>query len=734
MQIAPTKVAEVFGDTSGATEVSIKLNAFTFEALSGDKLYKNLKRAIVRELACNAYDAHVMAGNAHAPFDIHLPTEFEPFFGIRDYGIGLDDEGVRKVYLTYFDSTKRNDNTVIGAWGLGSKSPLGYTDNFTITAFKDGVSRMYAVFKKPDTGIPAVNLLATVPTDQPNGLYIQMPVKKSSDFSAFRNEAADVLSWFPVRPNVNVDLALKQHEYIIRDITAGVHLRKSDGSYNEQKMIAVQGMIAYPISLPDDEAVCEEARDLLKYRLEMHFDLGELQFSMSREELSYSEMTLKAIEKKLLEVRAALEPRLVAEIASKKTDWEKAIMLEAFSNDWGNIMKTAADNFVKDGKSPVHEALFNGKLGAKGGISKTKYDAKGIDVRAFRTDIRHSRSTSIKSVCLRDAGFNSTDSGANLYVGFRPDNSIVFVLNDAPKRYKDRIRLQYGDCDDYSKRKHIIVIGAEKGCELSAVHMAEITMLVKALGNPELVKVSDMPEPPKVVRANGMKKGDVMVMYRNRSGGTSWTTADDVAEDDDKLFVELNGHEIVNDDMFTGYSTSKLKEITDRLRKHKLIGKELVVYGIRKSALSKIADDETWTKLSDAVKDGVAEKKIDEKMLEVIIKRGAVDWLFCRDDIRKALGKEHLPVITEVFEQHSKHSKVIEGFDDSLVELLVELKLVKQLDKSVESVHNEETVAFTKFPMLRFAQKYVSSWQLRDGQAVKELVQYVEDVKSNLTK
>ncbi len=37
-----------------------------------------------------------------------------------------------KVYMQYLKSTKDKTNGQIGYWGLGSKSPLSYTDHFYI--------------------------------------------------------------------------------------------------------------------------------------------------------------------------------------------------------------------------------------------------------------------------------------------------------------------------------------------------------------------------------------------------------------------------------------------------------------------------------------------------------------------------------------------------------------------------------------------------------------------------
>ncbi len=291
MQVQVSDIKPMNTNINGETSVAkINMDGFAFQALSGKNLYKNVIRAIIRELSCNALDAHVMAGTEDRAFDIHLPTTFEPYFAVRDYGIGLDDYGVRNVYLTYFGSTKRNDNSQIGAWGLGSKSPLGYTDNFTVTAVKDGIERIYSVFKNED-GIPSISIICENPTDKHNGLEVRLAVVSDSDIAYFREQAADVLQWFKVKPNFNVDVAHEVPDNMITglggciDVVEGSHLSK-----------VVHGNIAYNL----DSSMLglrydDQARRLASFGINLHMEHGTVEYSMSREELSYTERTVKNI-------------------------------------------------------------------------------------------------------------------------------------------------------------------------------------------------------------------------------------------------------------------------------------------------------------------------------------------------------------------------------------------------------------------------------------------------------
>jgi HSP90 family molecular chaperone len=93
---------EVILSNVGTTgEFRIKNSQKAFAILSSG-LYSNKIRAIIRELSCNAVDSHVAAGKADIPFEVHLPTIFEPWFAVKDFGIGLTGDQVTSIYTTYF--------------------------------------------------------------------------------------------------------------------------------------------------------------------------------------------------------------------------------------------------------------------------------------------------------------------------------------------------------------------------------------------------------------------------------------------------------------------------------------------------------------------------------------------------------------------------------------------------------------------------------------------------------
>jgi DNA topoisomerase VI subunit B len=104
-----------------------------------------------------------------------LPTPLDPKFVVGDFGVGLSEEQVYSVYTTYFESTKTENNDVIGALGLGSKTPFSYTGSFSITARKDGVEAVFTA-SIGESGEPEVVKLYSRPWTGSNGVKITVDV------------------------------------------------------------------------------------------------------------------------------------------------------------------------------------------------------------------------------------------------------------------------------------------------------------------------------------------------------------------------------------------------------------------------------------------------------------------------------------------------------------------------------------------------------------------------------
>lgn len=294
MIIETTKPVQ-YGTQLPTSNFKIASSPKAFKILS-DSLYKNKIRAVVRELACNALDAHTLV-NQKAPFDIIDPTEISPVFVIRDYGPGLSDEDMTELYTTYFASTKSTSNDFIGALGLGSKSPFSYTNVFVTTSYFNGVETSFVASIDGDE--PTLKLAYKKETSEPNGLKIQVSIKPS-DIYRFKKESERILASFPEGSYNHItdrECLRFNLDNEVNAITDPFLTDMLPGRIN-----AVYGNIIYPIDL-----TLINMRHILDERVSfitdgyyvIKFNLGELDIAPSREELSYNESTIQVLYDKL---------------------------------------------------------------------------------------------------------------------------------------------------------------------------------------------------------------------------------------------------------------------------------------------------------------------------------------------------------------------------------------------------------------------------------------------------
>jgi hypothetical protein len=188
--------------TSGTTETyqaSIAMNEVTFDLMMSG-IYENKVLAPSRELICNARDSHVEAGKTDLPILIHAPTLLEPYFSVTDRGLGMSKETVTKLYMCLGESTKRNNNQAIGAFGIGSKAPFALTDAFQVTSVFNGVKTTYHIYK--NRGLPDISVMFESETSEGNGTEVKFSVH-SELIKSFNNNLKYFLKFFDFPFEIN---------------------------------------------------------------------------------------------------------------------------------------------------------------------------------------------------------------------------------------------------------------------------------------------------------------------------------------------------------------------------------------------------------------------------------------------------------------------------------------------------------------------------------------------------
>lgn len=313
-------------------EFTIKTTAKAFKILSSG-LYSDRVKAIIRELSCNAWDAHRAAHNTK-PFDVHLPNSLEPWFSVRDYGTGLSEEDVMNLYSTYFESTKTDSNNQIGALGLGSKSPFSYTDSFNVISVFNGTRKSYTAFID-EHGTPSIVKIHEEECKEHNGLEVKFAVS-NEDFNTFAHKAGVVFRVFKTAPNVIGNENFVRYKQTLTTVIEGRGWRYcTTDFYGRDGAAAVQGNIEYPIDSNQLGNLSEAQQSVLEGNFYIDFPIGDLDISASRESLGYDETTIENIKNALKRVYTSFSRKLNKEVKNTPTMWDAYIKAKHVLNGIG---------------------------------------------------------------------------------------------------------------------------------------------------------------------------------------------------------------------------------------------------------------------------------------------------------------------------------------------------------------------------------------------------------------
>lgn len=282
MKLSVSEQGDAVTNGVRAQAFNFEMNAKMYDMMIA-KLYKDKHGAIVRELCCNAYDSHVEAGNPDEPYDLHLPTWLDRTFYIRDYGTGIPHESFRSVYTDVGKSTKEESNDQIGAYGLGSKSPLALADTYTIENYYGGTKSTWACFKSG--GVPQVTCMGTEATNERSGLKVSISFAEDHNRD-FINAARKQLRFFPVKPRLlGAEVSWDKPE-LIPDGKRYRYLEELNQSY------VVMGNVAYPFTSADFGVSRNDPLFLVTQSpIAIRASLSEVDIPPSRESLELTQKT-----------------------------------------------------------------------------------------------------------------------------------------------------------------------------------------------------------------------------------------------------------------------------------------------------------------------------------------------------------------------------------------------------------------------------------------------------------
>ncbi|MHA2064009.1 MAG: ATP-binding protein [Candidatus Thorarchaeota archaeon] len=263
--------------------------------------YKNPIGAIVREYTSNAWDAHVEAANLEDPIIVEIAKDESGWYwSVEDFGVGMSEERIREVFVEYLETTKDLSNDEIGAFGIGSKSGLSYTELVHYRTRHQGTEYNYLLRKGEEA--PVLDLISKQSTDDQDGTYVKVYIKESyrSGYSRkepetwkFKEQCKQQLPYFH---NVFFKGCDIDNNYKIYE---GDHFKVST-LISTANMHMCIGDVYYPIDW--EQMKMTE----IKVAVGLKFNIGDLDLQFTREDVKYSQRTKDAIKGKIDDVKDEL--------------------------------------------------------------------------------------------------------------------------------------------------------------------------------------------------------------------------------------------------------------------------------------------------------------------------------------------------------------------------------------------------------------------------------------------
>jgi len=346
------KVFQEHNDDFLMSDMDTEAKAFHIENSSKmiltilDNAYSDPVTATIREICQNASEVD-------PTFNVHLPTDIEPWLAIVDNGGGLEPDELVRLASGVGASTKDGDNTKVGGFGIGMKVPFTMSDQYTIINRYGGRTYTYSAYKD-EFGEPQFRLLLDKKTEVgvECGIEVRVPVE-SREFSGVRNKIPQALNYFNPRPTTNTEVDWVDIEYIVEGVTpisdtkwgvAGHDRSKRNWPEYEVRFgrnsRVIMGNLYYEI---DSEQVREDYGDvydrILGHAIDLYLPIGSVQLPLSREAILYTPATLARIRGVLDEVRDVLAKEVQTEVDSKKNPYEVMKFMHDTSSFYSRILK-----------------------------------------------------------------------------------------------------------------------------------------------------------------------------------------------------------------------------------------------------------------------------------------------------------------------------------------------------------------------------------------------------------
>ena len=391
----------------GVTEEFGLVQDASFLMMLSKNLYTNQNLAPIREILCNAWDIHIESGKTDTPIEITITPELDLI--IRDYGSGIAQRDIKKVYGTYGLSTKANNDTVTGGFGLGSKSPFAYVDSFRVISICEGIKTIYnmSAASVNNNGKPGITPLSTVATEEPNGITVTFRLRQE-DVDEMRSYI------FAIVKHGAMNAVFTEGDVVRREMDK-IELGTEPGSYalddprdswfhgymGHGTVFVRYGAVIYPmLDTPGTHKaleLLEEFTDLINVkRIVVQATPGSLTLQPGRETLSSSKMTERGLTDLCVNLVQKLEKDIIDKIPQAMNELEQRLRDYRITRNTRGGLRSRVNFWDEIFPSSVRLYMMS-KLGIQ---YRAKYEERMIQAEKHGYNKKHVFKTSVKATKL----------------------------------------------------------------------------------------------------------------------------------------------------------------------------------------------------------------------------------------------------------------------------------------------------------------------------------------------
>ena len=669
-----------------------------------DGLYSDKVQSVIRELSCNAWDSHVMAGKVDTPFQVHFPTTLEPWFSVQDYGVGLSHQQVLDIYTRYGASTKTESNDVIGQLGLGSKSPFALTDAFDVTARKAGTENHYSMYRN-ERGMPCVAHLGENATAEQDGVTVKVPVR-AEQRREFMDKAREVYKWFPVKPVCQgVDkLDIETFENAYEGTGWRILRRKPNTGYRSYSSIrptALMGMVAYPLDQNNIHGLREDQKAIMMLPIVLDFAIGDLEVAANREALGYDDRTLNNIKAKLDQLLAELGDHLSQLIASAKTEYEARCRfgnIFSFSSDYHYEFSTAF------GKRGLH---WNGQQIKSSSIELTVDDIYPRDKDGYATDAIWQCNDSAKRP--RRSVFMKGER-----IKIRCETKTVVFFNDIEKGGLSRVH-EFNKTADY--RHNITMFGAGTGMTPEKIS--------KLIGGVEVRLASALPKPERAKP----QRTQALLWKGSWAKSRAWTPVE-LDINAGGYYVELNGWSVKAGNALL----DDIEQLVRTIKQAGIIQFDTKIYAMRDKNKAVVRNAPNWKNLFDIAKE-YAEIQIKQKTVSQTVADAAeysrllynANWSPWDHNLQIADPESPMALFCAKVKEIKDQTRQMGQTNESLKHLAQTFGIEIETSKPKYQLADELAAISKRYPMIQFVgSRYTNFGQVHEIEIITNYINYVD--------